>query len=161
MVDFMYGSIIGKRQWKKDKFIVLVSSDMTTSDEAFVLLVLKNNWDILNAVAEAEPKYTSRNHTSNRRNDGWTNEGIIRYNELQENVKKNRKEEYCHSVEEGIMNLLYEHENGRDAIIKRDASQDDSATVYRGGTKRKRMKIKEKRVEPVINLDDSENENGE
>eukprot|EP00978_Attheya_sp_CCMP212_P010043 scaffold24040_cov56-Attheya_sp.AAC.2 len=111
MVDFMYGSIIGKRQWKKDKFIVLLSSDMTTSDEAFVILVLENNWDILNAVAEAEPKYTSRNQTSNRRNDGWTNKGIIRYIELQENVNKNKKEEYCHSVEEGIMNLLYEHKD--------------------------------------------------
>eukprot|EP00978_Attheya_sp_CCMP212_P039670 scaffold208559_cov24-Attheya_sp.AAC.1 len=31
LVDFMYGSIIGKRQWKKDKFIIRLSSDMTTS----------------------------------------------------------------------------------------------------------------------------------
>eukprot|EP00978_Attheya_sp_CCMP212_P000807 scaffold1693_cov35-Attheya_sp.AAC.1 len=40
LVDFifMYGSIIGKRQWKKDKFISRLSSDMTISDEAFVLL---------------------------------------------------------------------------------------------------------------------------
>ena len=91
MVEFMYGTIIGKRQWKKDKYIALLSSEMTTSDEAFVLLVLENNWDILNGVARAEPKYTSRVTTSNRRNDGWTNEGITRYNELQENVKINRK----------------------------------------------------------------------
>eukprot|EP00978_Attheya_sp_CCMP212_P001751 scaffold3589_cov44-Attheya_sp.AAC.1 len=80
LVDFMYGSIIGKRQWKKDKFIVLLSSEMTTSDEAFVLLVLENNWEIINGVTTAEPKCTSRNHTLNRRNDGWTNEGITRYN---------------------------------------------------------------------------------
>eukprot|EP00978_Attheya_sp_CCMP212_P035896 scaffold158841_cov27-Attheya_sp.AAC.2 len=30
---------------------------MTISDEAFVLLVLENNWDVLNGVANAEPKY--------------------------------------------------------------------------------------------------------
>eukprot|EP00978_Attheya_sp_CCMP212_P025968 scaffold84609_cov52-Attheya_sp.AAC.2 len=77
IVDFMYGSIIGKRQWKKDKFIIRLSSDMTISDEAFVLLVLENNWDVLNGVTNAEPKYTSRKFTSNKGNDGWSNEGII------------------------------------------------------------------------------------
>jgi hypothetical protein len=160
MVEFMYGTIIGKRQWKKDKYIALLSSEMTTSDEAFVLLVLENNWDILNGVARAEPKYTSRVTTSNRRNDGWTNEGITRYNELQENVKINRKKDYSHSVEKGIMNLLYENERGEDARRKRDAEIDDDQRAYRGGSKRKRLKIKQKRVEPVIHLDDSGDEGG-
>eukprot|EP00978_Attheya_sp_CCMP212_P023451 scaffold71877_cov24-Attheya_sp.AAC.2 len=56
MVDFMYGSLIGKRQWKKDKLMVRLSSELTISDEAFVLLVLENNWDVFNGVASAEPK---------------------------------------------------------------------------------------------------------
>jgi hypothetical protein len=65
---------------------------MTISDEAFVLLVLENIWDVLNGVADAEPKYTSRKITSNKRNDGWSNdEGITQYNVLQAEVMLNRK----------------------------------------------------------------------
>jgi len=156
LVDFMYGSIIGKRQWKKDKFIIRLSSDMTISDEAFVLLVLENNWDVLNGVANAEPKYTSRRFTSNKRNDGWSNEGIRRYNELQADVMSNRKEEFSFAVEVGIMNLLYENENGVDARIKRDATHNDLETCYRTGSKRKRMKIRQERVNPVVNLEESD-----
>eukprot|EP00978_Attheya_sp_CCMP212_P029947 scaffold108459_cov57-Attheya_sp.AAC.1 len=97
LVDFMYGSII---------------------DEAFVLLVLENNWDVLNGIANAEPKYTSRKFTSNKRNDGWSNEGIRRYNELQADVMSNRKEEFSFSVEEGIMNLLYENEEEESVVLE-------------------------------------------
>jgi hypothetical protein len=79
LVVFIFGSIIGKRQWNKDMFTKKSSEAMTTSDKAFVLLVLENTWDILNDVENAQPKYTSRESTSNRRNDGWNNEGIIRY----------------------------------------------------------------------------------
>ena len=60
LVSFMFGSLIGKRQWNKDKFTERVSQEMTTSDEAFVLLVLENNWDILNDVDNAEAKFTGR-----------------------------------------------------------------------------------------------------
>eukprot|EP00978_Attheya_sp_CCMP212_P029685 scaffold106226_cov47-Attheya_sp.AAC.2 len=60
LVTYMYGSIIGKRQWNKDKFNKKTSEEMTTSDEAFVVLVIKNNWHILNEVEDAEPMYTSK-----------------------------------------------------------------------------------------------------
>ena len=89
MVDFIHGSLIGKRQWKRNKLIMPVSKQLTVSDEAFVLLVLENNWEILNNDDFAEPKYTSRKKTSNKRNDGWSNDGILQYNELQEKIKIN------------------------------------------------------------------------
>jgi hypothetical protein len=156
MVDFMYGSLIGKRQWKKDKLTVRLSSDLTISDEAFVLLVLENNWDVFNGVANAEPKYTSRKLTSNKRNDGWSNEGITRYNELQSSVMRNRNEEFCQSVEIGVMNLLYENEKGHDARVKRDATFDDIHYCSSAGSKKKRFKIQQERVDPIVNLDDSD-----
>ena len=160
MVDFIYGSLIGKRQWKRNKLIMPVSKQLTISDEAFVLLVLENNWAILNNDDFAEPKYTSRKKTSNKRNDGWSNDGIIRYNELQEAIKINRKTLFAFNVEEGVMNFLYEMEKGVDARIKRDNGQYDVLDIYKSRAK-KRMKLQEQRAEPMFCLDDSDVENFE
>eukprot|EP00978_Attheya_sp_CCMP212_P039466 scaffold205506_cov72-Attheya_sp.AAC.1 len=54
------------------------------------------------------------------------------------------------------MNLLYENENGVDAIIKRDATHNELETCYRTGSKRKRMKIRQESVNPVANLEASD-----
>eukprot|EP00978_Attheya_sp_CCMP212_P036869 scaffold170224_cov23-Attheya_sp.AAC.1 len=113
---------------------------MTPSDEAFVLLVINNNWRIFNNVEDAEPMYTCKGSTSNRRNDGWTNEGIMRYNELVAYVKKNRKEKFSYKVEEEVMNVLYEKENGTDARRKRDAPQDGDMTNGKSGSNTKKKK---------------------
>eukprot|EP00978_Attheya_sp_CCMP212_P013001 scaffold32449_cov55-Attheya_sp.AAC.3 len=134
---------------------------MTTSDEAFVLLVIKNNWHILNEVEDAEPMYTSKGSTSNRRNDGWTNEGIMRYNELVAYVKKNRKETFSYKVEEVVMNVLYEKENGTDARRKRDAPQDDDTTNGKSGSntkKKKKHATEENHTIPIIDLDSSDDD---
>eukprot|EP00978_Attheya_sp_CCMP212_P021462 scaffold62670_cov46-Attheya_sp.AAC.1 len=53
------------------------------------------------------------------------------------------------------MNLLYEQENGVDARIKPDATHNDLETCYRTGSKRKRQKIRQERVNPVIHLEES------
>jgi hypothetical protein len=160
LVSFMFGSLIGKRQWNKDKFTERVSQEMTTSDEAFVLLVLENNWDILNDVDNAEAKFTGRTITTNRRNDGWSNEGISRYNDLVKFVKKNRKREYSRNVEVGVMNLLYEQEKGVDARRKREAEHEDDPDKMRQrkSKKQKSIGLQEPRIEPVVNLDDSSDE---
>ena len=131
MVDFIYGSLIGKRQWKRNKLITPVSKELTVSDKAFVLLVLENNWETLNNNDLAEPKYTSKKKTSNKRNDGWSNNGILCYNALQEAIKQNRKMEFAFTVEEGVMNFLYEMEKGLDARIKRDNGQYDVLDIYK------------------------------
>eukprot|EP00978_Attheya_sp_CCMP212_P035895 scaffold158841_cov27-Attheya_sp.AAC.1 len=54
------------------------------------------------------------------------------------------------------MNLLYENENGIDARIKRDATYNDLENCYRTGSKRRRMKIRQERVNPVVNLEESD-----
>ena len=160
MVDFIFGSVIGKRQWKRNKLIMPVSKQLTVSDEAFVLLVLENNWEILNNDDFAEPRYTSRKKTSNKRNDGWSNDGILRYNELQEQIKLNRKTVFAFTVEEGVMNFLYEMEKGVDARIKRDNGQYDVLDIYKSRAK-KRVKLQEQRAEPMFCLEDSDVENFE
>ena len=160
MVDFIYGSLIGKRQWKRNKLITPVSKELTVSDEAFVLLVLENNWETLNNNDLAEPKYTSKKKTSNKQNDGWSNDGILCYNALQEAIKQNRKMEFAFTVEEGVMNFLYEMEKGLDARIKQDNRQYDVLDIYKNRAKKK-MKMQEQRAEPIFCLEDSDIENFE
>ena len=160
MVDFIYGSLIGKRQWKRNKLITPVSKELTVSDEAFVLLVLENNWETLNNNYLAEPKYTSKKKTSNKQNDGWSNDGILCYNALQEAIKQNRKMEFAFTVEEGVMNFLYEMEKGLDARIKRDNGQYDVLDIYKNRAKKK-MKMQEQRAEPIFCLEDSDIESFE
>ena len=93
--------------------------DVTTkSNEAFALLCLENQWDrwfdlyvqndgkmtaqrgTKRRICESKvmPKYTrggiTFSHESNKEGDqqkGWTNEGILRFNELYELVSKDRK----------------------------------------------------------------------
>eukprot|EP00978_Attheya_sp_CCMP212_P019324 scaffold54017_cov48-Attheya_sp.AAC.1 len=131
---------------------------MTPSDEAFVLLVIENIWRIFNEVEDAEPMYTCKSSTSNRRNDGWTNEGIVRYNELVTYVKKNRKETYSSKVEEEIMNVFYEKENGTDTRRKRDAPQDGDMTDGKSGSNTKKKNATEdNHTIPIIDLDSSDN----
>jgi len=159
LVSHIFGSIIGKRQWNKDKFNKKSSEVMTTSDEAFVLLVIENNWDILNDVENAQPKYTSKKSTSNRKNDGWNNEGIVRYNELVAQVKKNRKETFADKVEEEVMMILYGLHNGEDARKKREIQQDDNIANGKKGSiskKKKKHSIEDDRALPIIELDSSD-----
>eukprot|EP00978_Attheya_sp_CCMP212_P039148 scaffold201033_cov35-Attheya_sp.AAC.1 len=54
------------------------------------------------------------------------------------------------------MNLLYENENGVDARIKQDATHNELETCYRTGSKRKRMKSRQERANPVVNLEESD-----
>eukprot|EP00978_Attheya_sp_CCMP212_P040180 scaffold216562_cov65-Attheya_sp.AAC.3 len=132
---------------------------MTTSDEAFILLVSKNNWDIFNEVENVEPMYTSKGSTSNRRNDGWTNGGIMQYNKLVVQVKKNRKYMFSYEVEEEVINVLYEMENGIDARRKHDAPQDDNTTNGKSGSIRKKKHATEENCTiPIIDLDSSDDE---
>jgi hypothetical protein len=155
LVEFMYGCLIGKRSWKKGKYVRKASDQMTVSDEAFVLLVLDNYWDILNGEESADPKYTGKHSTTNRRNDGWSNEGITVYNHLQVFVKKNRSEVFALEVEEGVMNLLYEKERGVDARQKRDSTGIQESDYRHGsnGANKRRFEYLRERVNPMIDLE--------
>ena len=115
-----------------------LSDIVTVSDEAFVLLTLENNWerwmDMNNKAKNAYtastrgqstaidsnvmPKYT---YINKRRTDvsisekapanwrGWSNEGILRFNDLCKSVKENRKE--FQTVDKDILAEIEPEEN--------------------------------------------------
>ena len=103
------------RKWTtKLSNAIKISSILTVSDEAFVLLILENNWDRwmdLNKksdnkyvpskrgsenpiVSDVKPMYTNINGRagSNEVNRGWSKEGIKRFNVLCGMVKEDREE---------------------------------------------------------------------
>jgi len=112
-VDRILGAAIGHRAWdRKRKSFRTISNrreGISASDEAFALVVLINQWD---AVFETggKTKYpgTHVQGTSNRKCDGWSDAGIVKYNELLTKVKENRSEEFAERAEEEIKRWLKE-----------------------------------------------------
>jgi hypothetical protein len=73
--------------WKKQKVTHLILQATTTSDEAYALLMLENNWDKwLSPDAIDSRKYTN-NTKGNKMFEGWLPQGLHHYNELYELVK--------------------------------------------------------------------------
>ena len=97
-VKNIIGCVVGKRMWREKRGLKMVSEVVTESDEAFAILVIENCWDAVHENLKAgrddkkasPGKYTSGVVTSNRRHDGWSMEGIKRYNELREYVADKR-----------------------------------------------------------------------
>ena len=103
-----------KRWSAKTSNATKVSSILTVSDEAFVLLILENNWNRwmdLNKksdnkyvptkrgcetpiVTDVKPMYTNINRIAGNDeiNRGWSEEGIQRFNTLCGMVKEDREE---------------------------------------------------------------------
>ena len=106
-VDKILGCAVGKRSWGKDKkcFKTVTTGGVTVSDEAFALLIMENQWHVV-FQAGGETKYTGKSGTANRRNSGWSKQGIERFNQLVRKVKENRVEAFGLDVEDAIRREL-------------------------------------------------------
>jgi hypothetical protein len=92
IVEHLAGAVIGQRRWKLTRCYKPLSECMTVSDEAFMLLVLENNyelWQDADTNRVGRGKYTE--NAPNRKFCGWSNEGITRFNELNDAVMKHRE----------------------------------------------------------------------
>jgi hypothetical protein len=98
--DHILPCIVGRTRWDKHVEVVRVSKIATTCDEAWGLLLLENSWDLWNQMAAdrlglVEPsdrlptKWTHTTGTA-RRNEGWGDKGIPRFNELIGMIKADR-----------------------------------------------------------------------
>ena len=82
---------------------------MSVSDEAFMLLVLENQYELW---MEAETtrvgrgKYTD--NVPNKKYCGWSNEGMRRFNQLIAEVRNNRNKQYSKEVEDATTRTLAE-----------------------------------------------------
>jgi hypothetical protein len=99
---------IGTANWKNNHQTCLLSEFVNVSDEAFLLLVLENNMEYWRTLAENQwssstddgevvkvkpPRWTSvyeKGESREGANVGWTEDGILRFNELIDEVWEDR-----------------------------------------------------------------------
>ncbi len=129
--------VVGKNDFKRKSKIMLLSSFVTVSDEAFALLTLKNNekvWPVKfhnNSLKEGdmeieEPKtrYTNRRRLGGSARDGWTQEGMKQFMKYYELVENNRDTEEGKECERLFLEAC-KKDDKRDTILL-DGSDDES-----------------------------------
>lgn len=109
VVEHLAGAVIGQQKWKMGRCYTPMTKSMSVSDEAFMLLLLENQYEMWK---EAKTSRVGRGiYTENSRNKkfcGWSNDGIRRFNELIKEVRENRNKQYSKSVEEETFKTLAE-----------------------------------------------------
>jgi hypothetical protein len=97
--DVVLSQVVGRHDWKQNCGKKLMREYASSSDEAFGLLVLENSWAVWKEMAEKKdiyestsnkPKYTV-NGAGTKKNGGWKQEGIKRFNELAKLVRADRE----------------------------------------------------------------------
>jgi hypothetical protein len=93
--EHVLSHVVGRDVWKRLSPTHTVSQIATVSDEAFALLLLENSWEMWVAVATEQrdvpsPKYSMRG-PGTKKYQGWTEEGIARFNELFDEVEEDRR----------------------------------------------------------------------
>ena len=153
-VSFFVSGVVGVRKFDRNKCHVKYNKYVTISDEAFTVLTLENNWERWSSMADADDwkesdvpsKWTTSkekrkakskpacDENSSVDNDcpqakryrGWSAQGIARYNQLFEEVKKEREtlefqefEIYC--MEEFMKEA---EEDGKQGVKRRRTNTD-------------------------------------
>ena len=139
-VEYYVSAVIGLRYYEKEKLRSKFSDYVTVSDEAFAVLTLENNWTRWMAMAVAnhykessvktrwtvtrDKKKGSGHGTDDaidgpqaRRYRGWSAHGINRYNQLFDDIKKERQSERGRHFENKL--LLQMIENNKENKNKR------------------------------------------
>ena len=77
IMEHLAGAVIGQRKWKITRCYAPLTEHMSISDEAFMLLVLENQYELwinLETTKVGRGKYTENG--PNKKFCGWTNEGM-------------------------------------------------------------------------------------
>jgi hypothetical protein len=91
------------------KVLCPLAKHMTVSDEAFMLLILENQYDLwLHAESSKVGRGPYTENGPNKKFCGWTNEGMRRFNKLMEEVRINRNKQHSVEVEDLIFKQLAE-----------------------------------------------------
>jgi hypothetical protein len=96
--DHVLSQVVGKNDWKTRAGKEMISSIATVSDEAFAILLVENNYqvwedDALGTCGEGGVKASSRytvNGAGTKKYQGWTREGLKRFNTLAAMVHADR-----------------------------------------------------------------------
>jgi hypothetical protein len=140
--DVCMECVAGKIDWKNQRSTVPMSKVASVTDEAFALLLLDNGYYQWCDMARVDnptkrstlaPKYTQgRSKGGSRRYEGWSTEGIDRFNELTDMVKKNRTD--------------YKE---WEWVYMADKEREQSEAAMHSGNKRKKRREPQQRTEAI------------
>jgi hypothetical protein len=123
--DCVLSHVIGRDVWKKHSHTHKLPTIATVSDEAFAIFLLENSWEVWVAMAAKEGVIPERNYSvrgpGTKKLQGWTEEGIERFNKLFDMVLKNRTDNKG-IFEEALMAKRLADKAGKKNMKKRPAS---------------------------------------
>ena len=109
VVEHLVGAIVGTQKWKTTRSYAPVSKHMSVSDEAFMLLVLENQYNLWMESATSrvgQGKYIE--NAPKRKSCGWSNERMRQFSKLLEDMHTNRNKQYSKDVEGTTFKTLAE-----------------------------------------------------
>jgi hypothetical protein len=109
IVEHLAGAVIGQRKWKTTRCYAPLTEHMSISDEAFMLLVLENHYELWmhsETTKVGRGKYTENG--PNKKFCGWSKAGMRCFNKLLEEVRTNQNKLYSKDVEEATFKTLAE-----------------------------------------------------
>lgn len=149
--QYFVSGVVGIRHFDRNKCILPLHKYVSSSDEAFTILTLENNWSRWSSMAEAKnwkdsevpsawtTSMVKRKPEMNqdkdievaetpqaRRYRGWTAKGILRYNELHAEIKEERKKDIFDDFETYCIEYFQEkaEEQGNNNHKRRKKEQD-------------------------------------
>ena len=129
-------NVVPSNVWNVSKSEDRISKIFSIQDEAFVLLLLMNNWSVFESMARGEKRergkqwetlFTNRTKTYNGvqvKIKGWNNEGLKEFNETINYLTTVRNMDAVINVEENLMKEYKEMRNKRRGKRKRDNNDD-------------------------------------
>ena len=131
-----FSNVVPSNVWNVSKSEDRISKIFSIQDEAFVLLLLMNNWSVFESMARGEKRergkqwetlFTNRTKTYNGvqvKIKGWNNEGLKEFNETINYLTTVRNMDAVINVEENLMKEYKEMRNKRRGKRKRDNNDD-------------------------------------
>jgi hypothetical protein len=141
----LLSQVVGRNEWKTRGGSALISEIATVSDEAFAILLLENNYDVwtkevLGPTTGSDTVVTSKytlNGAGTKKNQGWTNEGLNRYNKLAALVSADRSRDSNKTWEKTIKKMKSDAEDEKKGNKgKRKSADEENGPVvcyYEGG----------------------------
>ena len=109
IVEHLAGAVIGQWKWKTARCYVPLSNAMSISDEAFMLLVLENQYELwMDAESTRVGRGRYTNNVPNKKYCGWSNKGMRCFNMLNAKVRNNWNKQYSKEVEDATTRTLAE-----------------------------------------------------
>jgi hypothetical protein len=109
IVEHLAGAVIGQQKWKTARCYVPLSNAMSVSDEAFMLLVLENQYELwMDAESTRVGRGRYTDNVPNKKYCGWSNEGMRHFNILLAKVRNNQNKQYSKEVEDATTRTLAE-----------------------------------------------------